>query len=80
MRVTQFRACEKNHPISDTPIHFESQRLRMPYLSIMQTIVNVEVLVLTSVRAHSEKNFPLFVKGLEAIVEYLFAFDHYNYC
>ena len=32
------------------------------------TILNIEVLVLTIVRAHREKNFPLYVEALEGIV------------
>ena len=42
------------------------------------TILNIEVLVLTIVRAHREKNFSLHVEALEAIVGHFFAFDHYS--
>ena len=43
------------------------------------TILSLALLILTFIRAHREKNFPLYVEALEAIVGYLFAFDHYNY-
>ena len=46
-----------------------------PTFQYWDTILNIEVLVLTIVRAHHEKNFPLYVEALEAIVGYFFAYD-----
>ena len=43
-----------------------------PTFQYWDTIVNIEVLVLTIIRAHSEKNFSLYVEALEAIVGYFF--------
>ena len=50
-----------------------------PTFQYWDTILNIEVLVLTIVRAHHEKNSPLYVEALEAIVGYFFAFDRYHY-
>ena len=43
------------------------------------TTLRIEMLVLTFIRAHGERNFDLCVKSSELIVGYYFALDHYNY-
>lgn len=42
-------------------------------------IIKYERLVLIFVRAHREKNFPLYVEVLEQLVPLFFALDHNNY-
>ena len=50
-----------------------------PTFQYWDTILFIEISVLIFVRAHREKNFPLYVEALESIMGYFFAFDHYNY-
>jgi hypothetical protein len=42
-------------------------------------IGNYEILILIFVRAHRERNFPLYVTVLEALIPLFFAIDHMNY-
>ena len=42
-------------------------------------ISNYEILILIFVRDHRERNFPLYVTVLEALVPLFFALDHVNY-
>ena len=42
-------------------------------------IAHYEILILIFVRAHRERNFPLYVTVLEALVPLFFALDHVNY-
>ena len=41
------------------------------------TILSIALLILIFMRAHREKNFPLYVEVLESIVGYFFVFDRY---
>ena len=50
---------------------------KSPTFQYWNSILSIEMLVLF-VRAHREKNFPLYVEVLESIVGYFFVFDH-NY-
>ena len=50
-----------------------------PTFQFWDTVMGIEKLILTFIRAHRERNFDLYVQGLEAIVGYFFALDHYNY-
>ena len=43
-----------------------------PTFKYWDSILNIEVLVLTIIRALREKNFSLYVEALEAIVGYIF--------
>lgn len=52
---------------------------KSPTFQYWDSILYLELLILTFIRAHREKNFPLYVEALEAIVGYFFVFDHYNY-
>ena len=38
-----------------------------------------ETLILIFIRAHRQKNFPLYVESLEALTPLFFALDHVNY-
>ena len=50
-----------------------------PTFQYWDTILFIEISVLIFVRAHQEKNFPLYVEALESIIGNCFAFDYYNY-
>ena len=50
-----------------------------PTFQFWDTIMNLEKLILIFVRAHSERNFELYVETLEELVGFLFALDHFNY-
>ena len=54
---------------------------KSPTFHYWDTILSLELLILTFIRAHREKNFPLYmyVEALEAIVGYFFVFEHYNH-
>ena len=52
---------------------------KSPTFQYWDTILTIEIYIFVFVRAHREKNFFLFVEALEKIVEFFFAFDHYNY-
>ena len=43
------------------------------------TVFNLELAGLIFVRAHHEKNFPLYLDSLKKIVPWFFALDHYHY-
>ena len=42
-------------------------------------ILKTEVQDLIFIRAHRERNFPLYIKSLESLMHISFALDHYNY-
>lgn len=42
-------------------------------------VMKYETLILIFIRAHREKNFPLYVQVLEELVPLFFALDHQNY-
>ena len=62
---------------------FESWRQRMikesPTFQFWDLILWTEILILVFIRAHRERNLPLYVESLEALMFLFFALDHYNY-
>lgn len=54
---------------------------KSPTFQFLDSVVGIEKLVLTFVRAHRERSFYLYILiwSLELIVGYFFALDHYNY-
>ena len=62
---------------------FEAWRLKMIKDSLTfhywDLILKTEVQVLIFIRAHRERNFPLYIESLESLVYIFFALDHYNY-
>ena len=52
---------------------------KSPTFQFWDTVMSIEKIILTFIRAHREKNFDLYVKSLELIVGFFFALDHYNY-
>ena len=69
--------------VANSECSFEEWRRDMieksPTFQYWDTILSIELLILTFIRAHREKDFPLYVEALEVIVGYFFLFDHYNY-
>ena len=69
--------------VANSECSFEEWRHDMieksPTFQYWDTILSLELIILNFIRAHREKNFPLYVEALEAIVGYFFVFDHYNY-
>lgn len=53
--------------------------MRSPTFQYWDTIFKIEILGLIFVRAHREKNFPLYVEALKALTPWFFALDHQNY-
>ena len=52
---------------------------KSPTFMYWDLIMMYETLILIFVRAHREKNFPLYVKVLEELTPLFFALDHVNY-
>ena len=50
-----------------------------PTFMYWDLIIRYETLILIFVRAHREKNFPLYVEVLEELTPLFFALDHVNY-
>ena len=62
---------------------FEEWRSKMikksPAFLYWDLILKIGVLVLVFIRAHREKNFPLYVEAHDALMFMFFTVDHYNY-
>jgi len=52
---------------------------KSPTFMFWDPILRYETLILIFVRAHREKNFPLYVNVLEELAVLFFALDHVNY-
>ena len=52
---------------------------RSPTFMYWDLIMRYETLILIFVRAHREKNFPLYVQIVEKLTPLFFALDHVNY-
>ena len=52
---------------------------RSPTFMYWDLIMRYETLILIFIRAHIEKNFPLYVDVLEELTPLFFALDHVNY-
>ena len=52
---------------------------KSPTVMYWDLIMRYETLILIFVRAHREKNFPLYVRVLEELTPLFFALDHVNY-
>ena len=52
---------------------------KSPTFMYWDLILRYETLILIFVRAHREKNFPLYVEALEKLTPLFFALDHVNY-
>ena len=52
---------------------------KSPTFMYWDLILRYEILILIFVRAHREKNFPLYADVLEKLTPLLFALDHVNY-
>jgi len=52
---------------------------RSPTFMFWELIIKYETLILMFVRAHREKNFPLYVQVLEELTPLFFVLDHVNY-
>ena len=50
-----------------------------PTFQFWDTVLNMEIMGLTFVRAHHEANFPLYVQFLRSLVPWFFALDHPHY-
>ena len=68
---------------SDGTVDFETWRKLMvqqcPTFQFWDLIKQTELLIHVFNRAHREKNLPLYVESLEALMFLFFALDHYNY-
>ena len=79
-----YKLQKEAYSLSDVQnISYEQWRLDMikksPTFQFWDTVMSIEKIILTFIRAHREKNFDLYVKSLELIVGFFFALDHYNY-
>lgn len=52
---------------------------KSPTFQYWDTILHLEILGLIFVRAHRERDFPLYVETLKSLVPWFFALDHHNY-
>lgn len=52
---------------------------KSPTFHYWDLVLRTELLILTFIRAHRERNFALYVECLEALMFLFFALDHYNY-
>ena len=52
---------------------------KSPTFLYWDLILKIKVLVLIFIRAHREKNFPLYVEAPDTLMFLFFAADHYNY-
>ena len=52
---------------------------KSPTFHYWDTVLHLELLGLTFIRSHRDKNFPLYVESLKALVPWFFALDHPNY-
>ena len=50
-----------------------------PTFHYWDTVLHLELLGLIFIRSHRDKNFPLYVESLKALVPWFFALDHPNY-
>ena len=53
--------------------------VKSPTVMVWDLILRYELLILIFIRAHREKNFPLYLESLEALVCLFFSLDHFNY-
>ena len=79
-----YKLQKEAYSLSDVQnISYEQWRLDMikksPTFQFWDTVMSIEKIILTFIRAHREKIFDLYVKSLELIVGFFFALDHYNY-
>ena len=52
---------------------------KSPTFQFWDTVLRMELVGLIFVRAHREKNFPLYIESLKSIVPWFIAFDHTHY-
>ena len=52
---------------------------KSPTFAYWDLVIRLELLVLTFVRSHRERNFDLYIEALDALVPWFFVFDHHNY-
>ena len=52
---------------------------KSPTFQFWNLILTIQILVLIFIRAHRQRNFPLYVESLEALMFLFFAVDHYSY-
>ena len=57
----------------------DTQKWKSPTFQYWDTILNIELLGLTFIRAHREGNFSLYVESLKMLASLFFALDHHNY-
>eukprot|EP00745_Piridium_sociabile_P012394 TRINITY_DN190_c0_g1_i6.p1 TRINITY_DN190_c0_g1~~TRINITY_DN190_c0_g1_i6.p1 ORF type:complete len:743 (+),score=169.21 TRINITY_DN190_c0_g1_i6:247-2475(+) len=57
----------------------QSMVRKSPTFQYWDTILRIELLGLTFVRAHRERDFPLYVESMKALAPWFFALDHHNY-
>ena len=57
----------------------QSMVTKSPTFKYWDTTLRIEILGLTSVRAHRERDFPLYVETLKALAPWFFAIDHQNH-
>ena len=51
----------------------------IPTFKYWDIVLRIEIEILIFIRAHREKDFPLYVEALESLVFLFFAMDHFNY-
>lgn len=74
-----FHLIEDEHNVGNFDTWKNGMIKNYPTFQYWDTALSIELLVLTFVRAHREKNLLLYVDALEALVGFFFIFDHYNY-
>ena len=83
LSVLQKNAYDSIRGDSSSEEPFDQWRSKMikksPTFLYWDIILQIEVFVLIFIRAHREKNFPLYVEALDAFMFMFFAVDHYNY-
>ncbi len=52
---------------------------RSPTFRFWDMLLQLQLLVLTFVRSHRERNLALYVEAMEALAPWFFALDHINY-
>ena len=77
-REEAFMLCEGPKD-EESPKTWRNDMQKSPTFAYWDLMLRYEILILIFVRAHRERNFPLYVQDLEKLTPLLFALDHVNY-
>ena len=75
MRVV-FDSSESTDDIQDW---MEKKASESPMFHYSEMIFDLQILILMFIRSERERDFALYVQVLKSIMQYIFAFSHYNY-